>query len=293
MIPLPDMNAQQQTVSPQRPNSSVIVYGVALAPVDYHGARVMTLSMMDAAHKRPDGTARRNFNENKTRLIEGEDFFKVSADEIRTHKICAISSKAHEDMVLLTETGYSMVVKSFTDDLAWDVQRQLVRSYFRSAGGAVEMPNFDDPIAMARAWADAKESERAQAARAAQLEHRVEEQAEAVAGFNRIANADGAMCITDAAKSLQVQPHKLRDVLLEMKWMYRRQGKAGYVAYQDRIHAGHLKHKVGNYTDPETGENKTNPQVLVTSKGLAQLSKLLGPPEAPPSKPVRAPSRLN
>jgi ORF6N domain len=103
---------------------------VELAPVEYRGARVMTLSMMDDVHKRSDGTARRNFNEHKARLVDGEDFYKVSASEIRTHKICAISSKAHEDVILLTETGYSMLVKSFTDDLAWEVQRQLVKSYF-------------------------------------------------------------------------------------------------------------------------------------------------------------------
>lgn len=164
----------------------------------------------------------------------------------------------------------------------------------RGANIAPATPDFSDPIAMARAWADAKQAERDEATRAAQLEHQVAELAPAVAGFNRLANAEGAMCITDAAKSLQLQPHKLRDVLLEMKWMYRRQGKGGYVAYQDRIHAGHLKHKVGNYQDPETGENKTNPQVLVTSKGLAQLSKLLGPPApAPAARPARSPSRLN
>jgi len=111
--------------------SNLIVIGdVELAPVEYRGQRVMTLAMMDEVHKRPEGTARRNFNEHKDRLAEGEDFSRVSANEIRTHKICAISSKAHEDVILLTQTGYSMLVKSFTDDLAWDVQRQLVRSYF-------------------------------------------------------------------------------------------------------------------------------------------------------------------
>ena len=32
---------------------------------------------------------------------------------------------------LITETGYLMLVKSFTDDLSWEVQRQLVQSYFK------------------------------------------------------------------------------------------------------------------------------------------------------------------
>lgn len=38
----------------------------------------------------------------------------------------------HGDITLITESGYLMLVKSFTDDLAWDVQRQLVNSYFRN-----------------------------------------------------------------------------------------------------------------------------------------------------------------
>ena len=32
----------------------------------------------------------------------------------------------------MTETGYLMIVKSFTDDLAWSVQRQLVNTYFKA-----------------------------------------------------------------------------------------------------------------------------------------------------------------
>lgn len=33
---------------------------------------------------------------------------------------------------LITETGYLMLVKSFTDDLAWKVQRELVDTYFKA-----------------------------------------------------------------------------------------------------------------------------------------------------------------
>lgn len=34
-------------------------------------------------------------------------------------------------MVVITESGYMMLVKSFTDDLAWEVQRMLVNTYFQ------------------------------------------------------------------------------------------------------------------------------------------------------------------
>ena len=98
---------------------------------EYQGQRVVTFKDIDTVHQRPDGTARRNFNTNKKHFIDGEDYFKVCADEIRTHKIMEISPKTHEDIALITESGYLMLVKSFTDDLSWDVQRELVKSYFR------------------------------------------------------------------------------------------------------------------------------------------------------------------
>lgn len=34
--------------------------------------------------------------------------------------------KAREDIILITESGYLMMIKSVTDGLAWGVQRQLV-----------------------------------------------------------------------------------------------------------------------------------------------------------------------
>lgn len=96
----------------------------------YNNQKVITFKDIDMVHERPEGTARRNFNENKDKLIEGVDYYKVCANEIRTHKIMDISPKAHEDIVLLTANGYLMIVKSLKDDLAWKIQRELVNNYF-------------------------------------------------------------------------------------------------------------------------------------------------------------------
>lgn len=111
-------------------SGKVEIGGVGLVPIEYRGVRVLTLSMMDRVHQRPDGTARRNLNEHRARLIEGEDFFDLTADEIRTQSLGDAFPPRTPKGTILTETGYSMLVKSFTDDLAWDVQRQLVKSYF-------------------------------------------------------------------------------------------------------------------------------------------------------------------
>lgn len=111
--------------------NTVTICGHQLPIIEHQGQRVVTLAMVDDVHERPEGTARRNFNENRPRFIEAEDFFVRNSYEARQMGIVAPSG-----LTLLTESGYLMLVKSFTDDLAWEVQRQLVRSYFRPAAPA-------------------------------------------------------------------------------------------------------------------------------------------------------------
>lgn len=103
-----------------------------IAIKEYKGQRVVTFKDIDAVHNRADGTANKRFLDNKKHFIEGEDFFTVSNSEIRKSRIIPISDSDFMDKTLVTESGYLMLVKSFTDDLAWDVQRQLVKTYFNA-----------------------------------------------------------------------------------------------------------------------------------------------------------------
>lgn len=112
-------------------NDIITIENTEMQIKEYNGQRVVTFKDIDKVHQRPSGTARRSFNKNKKHFIEGLDYMKVCVDEIRTHKIMDISAKARADVVMLTESGYLMIVKSLTDDLSWDVQRQLVNSYFK------------------------------------------------------------------------------------------------------------------------------------------------------------------
>lgn len=112
--------------------NQITINAKSLEIKEYKGQRVVTFKDVDSVHGRPDGTARRNFNTNKEYFIEGEDYFKVCAYEIRTNKIMNISPKTQSDVILLTESGYFMLAKSLTDDLSWSVQRQLINGYFRA-----------------------------------------------------------------------------------------------------------------------------------------------------------------
>lgn len=94
----------------------------------YQNQRVVTFKDIDAVHERPEGTADRNFRENKDKFIQNEDYFCLS--KAQNHEIRGLEIP-NRGITVVTEQGYLMLVKSFTDDLAWDVQRQLVKSYFR------------------------------------------------------------------------------------------------------------------------------------------------------------------
>lgn len=85
---------------------------------EYNGQRVVTFKDIDTVHQRAEGTAGRNFRQNRERFIEGEDYYQISADEIRRSKLFDIPDRATAEYILVTESGYLMLVKSFTDDLA-------------------------------------------------------------------------------------------------------------------------------------------------------------------------------
>ena len=94
--------------------------------------------------------------------------------------------------------------------------------------------------------------------------------------LDRISDAEGTTNITVSAKTLQVQPKCLFGHMRQNRWIYRRPGGGGYVAYQDKIQAGYLVHKVTTI-QRDDGTDKVVQQVLVTGKGLAKLSQELRP----------------
>lgn len=113
----------------------MVVNDVSLVCKTYNDQRVVTLEDIDNVHGRIAGTARKRFNDNKNHFIENEDYFLISRKDLRP----IIGLKPDEPlrgnpnirMTLLTESGYLLLAKSFTDDLAWKVQRKLVNCYFK------------------------------------------------------------------------------------------------------------------------------------------------------------------
>lgn len=117
-------------------------------PIVYASQRVITLAMADQFHRKPEGTAGRNFRQNREYFSQGTDFFELTqADEIRRVALARPDGSTPAKIILLTESGYLMLARCFQGKRAWEVQRMLVDSYFRAKAPAVAQPEAPAPVA--------------------------------------------------------------------------------------------------------------------------------------------------
>ncbi|EPY2279547.1 ORF6N domain-containing protein [Clostridium sporogenes] len=114
------------------------------------GQRVVTFKDIDILHERVEGTANKRFLDNQKHFIKDTDYFEFTGDDLKEIKrlpnfgIGLNASKA----IFITESGYLMLVKSLTDDLAWKVQRELVNNYFRVKQQKVKVNQLSPELQM-------------------------------------------------------------------------------------------------------------------------------------------------
>lgn len=131
-------------------------------------------------------------------------------------------------------------------------------------GMAVRMKVLDDPVALRGLLLSYSEKVLA-------LESKVKQQAPKIAALERIANADGMFCISDAAKNLQM---KIKDLFAWMHfqgWIFKRPGSIYWVAKDHVLQQGFLFHRVKTVTQAD-GTKRVYVSVKVTPKGLVKLA---------------------
>ncbi|APM39391.1 ORF6N domain-containing protein [Clostridium kluyveri] len=104
---------------------------------EYKEQRVVTLWDIAKLHQVPIVNARNNFDRNIKKLIEKEDYFLVPKESEFAHtlsiskQISVQALNASKNIPIFTESGYLMMTKPMQDELSWQVQRQLVKGYFK------------------------------------------------------------------------------------------------------------------------------------------------------------------
>lgn len=128
-------------------NDVITIENTEMQIREYNGERVVTFKDIDAVHGNKAGTAKRNFTRNKKHFIENEDFIVATRDISKRDKLSLLNIDVPtRGITLLTESGYLLIAKSFTDDLSWKVQRQLVNAYFKVREVQKE-PYYKEPLA--------------------------------------------------------------------------------------------------------------------------------------------------
>lgn len=142
--------------SPHKPSLQLVnIAGDRVERMEYKGRPIVTLEQVDVLHRRPSGQARHAFNRHKDKLVPGIDYVEVPYKEwanLLSGKNLHVRKDTREKpargdgggrkgpMIFLYLPGYLMVVKSFHDDRAWQVQRDLVTAYFAYNLGIQQPP---------------------------------------------------------------------------------------------------------------------------------------------------------
>ncbi len=125
------------------------------------------------------------------------------------------------------------------------------------------LPNFNDPVAAARAWADAKEAE--QKALAV-----IEEQKPKVSYYNDLVDKNTLSSFRDTAKMLGVKQKKFINYLLDMNFIFRDQ-RGTLKPYAEYSENGKGYFSIKDWRDDRTSGQQT----LVTVEGRNYFKDLV------------------
>lgn len=114
-------------------NEVITIENTEMQIKEYNGQRVVTFDDICAVHDCERKRLTKHFERKRKHFVKDEDYFEMTRKELNdlTSPNSKIIGNPNIKTYLFTESGYLMIVKCLDDDIAWDVQRQLVNAYFR------------------------------------------------------------------------------------------------------------------------------------------------------------------
>ena len=181
-------------------------------------------------------------------------------------------TQSREVAILNEQQSTLLLTYMRNNDVVRKFKKRLVKAFFEMRDSGVKnadpMQALSDPATMRGLLLSYSE-------KVLTLESTVKEQAPQVEAFKRLSVANGSLCLTDAAKHIQIKPKEMIQWMHAKSWIYRRTGNKNWVGYQNRLQQGLLEHKVTTVSRDD-GTEKVCEQVRVTPKGLARIAQELG-----------------
>lgn len=166
---------------------------------------------------------------------------------------------------LMNRDGFSFLVMGFTGEKAdiWklkyiqafnNMELELLQNKF-------QLPDFNDPVASARAWADVKESEQKLALELEQAKPKLEY-------LDQILNSKGLLNTTQIAKAYGLSAIALNKILHQEKIQYKSNGT--WVLCSKYQNSGWMVQKM-----IKTGDDRFIPQSYWTQRGRLKINDVL------------------
>ncbi len=233
---------------------------------EYRGQRVVTSWDIARVHKRGVNDITKNFNNNKSKFIINEDYFLVSREEISERKIFVqefIPNNVKE-IPVFTESGYMLLTKTFNDDLSWDIQRLLVKSYFTLK--EIQEITLKDKLLL-NIVQSKTDTEKAIALNNYETQYVIplEHKGEYV---DNVLNTEGLMTITTIAKDLGMSGQKLNKLLNKLEVIYKK-GKQWY------LYSKYENMELAKYETVLIDEKNTVHNLKWTEKGRKFIIELI------------------
>jgi hypothetical protein len=97
------------------------------------GKKAMTVKDISKIHSQPLGEINRRINDNRRRFKDGVDIIDLKSVMGLSHNEFGFTQNSWNRLVnayVLSERGYSKLLKILEDDTAWDIYDELVDNYF-------------------------------------------------------------------------------------------------------------------------------------------------------------------
>jgi hypothetical protein len=104
------------------------INNIEIRALFYKDEPVLTFEMVAKVHKISIENVRSSFYRHQKRFREGKHYFRLDFTEANQLLLSATANS--NGIILLTQRGYSFLVKPMRDDTSWEVQERMVDEYF-------------------------------------------------------------------------------------------------------------------------------------------------------------------
>lgn len=163
------------------------------------GKRAMTVKDIAQVHETTVGRINELINRNRKRFKDGVDIIDLKQGDfaivLNESGFTQNQINATKNIYLLSERGYSKLLKILEDDKAWEIYEELVDDYFNMRYVIKKLDSYmiDDPVKRAQRWIEEEEH-------TLQVESENKKMRPKVNYFNQQMHNPGLMTATEIAK---------------------------------------------------------------------------------------------